>query len=66
MNEQILQLLAGGFTTSATVATMIDELPDADRIVVRKEAQRRGIDELPRNLYFNYKTQVWITAEDFG
>ncbi len=42
------------------VAGLIDGLSDGERVMVRTEAMAQGVELLPRNLYFNYETQVWI------
>ena len=42
------------------VASLIDELTDAERVTLRKAAELHGMKLLPRNLYYNYATQTWI------
>ena len=39
---------------------LVETFTDAERIEVREYLTRYGVEYLPRNLYFNYKTQVWI------
>ena len=42
-----------------SVAADIDTLGHALRITIRRELERRSIPT-PRNLYFDYKKQMWI------
>lgn len=48
-----------------TLAVMIDALSDNQRIELRNAATKAGIKALPRNLYFNYATQQWITCNQW-
>lgn len=41
----------------------ISQLPNEDRLFVRRELQDRGVELLPRNLFYNYTTQEWIEEE---
>jgi len=43
------------------VTGLIDALSDADRVLLRDEAKAQGVNLLPRNLFFNYATQAWIS-----
>lgn len=42
------------------IALIIEDLSDSERIELRNAAIASGVKELPRNLYFNYTTQIWI------
>ena len=57
--EQIIaELIAGN--KSNTLIELIDTLPNSERIEIRTVCLAQGVNELPRNLYYNYKTQSWI------
>lgn len=42
------------------VETSIDDLSHEGRKAVRQACESLGIDEMPRNLFYDYKLQCWI------
>jgi len=38
----------------------INSLNNSERLLLREYCENNGAVKLPRNLYYNYKTQQWI------
>lgn len=68
--SELITHLQGGFMNQAyiikailnkdhAIAQVIDSLTNAERISIRNAPELAG-KPIPRNLYFNYTTQVWI------
>jgi hypothetical protein len=43
----------------------LDNLTDGEKIIFRDHLQALGFTKLPRNLYYNYTKQYWITCPNF-